>query len=105
LKDNSVGVVRPRPYRPGRSYTRTRFLVLLLFAAAAITWQFARQQPVSSLSHSSPKTNGTSLQEIQENKSPSAVRVGFSPAAYAIRPTYVYSIIPGGQAPGEEKHA
>ena len=103
LKDNSVGVVRHRPEGPRRSYARTRFLVLLLFAAtAAITWQFARQQSVSSLSHPSSKPSPNRLPEIQGDKSSPANRAGYSLATHAVRPTYLYSIIPGGVDSAEE---
>ena len=99
MKNISVGVVRHRPHRPRRSYARTKFLVLLLFAAtAAITWKFARQEPVSSLSKPSPNR----LPEIQDDKSAPASRAGYSLAAHAVRPTYLYSIIPGGVESGEE---
>ena len=99
LKDISVGVLRRRPRRPRRSYARTKFLVLLLFAAtAAITWQFAREQPVSSLSKPSPNR----LPEIQGDKSSPASRAGYSLATRAVRPTYLYSIIPGGVESAEE---
>lgn len=103
MKDNNVGVVRHRPQGPRRSYARSRFLVLLLFAAtAAITWQFARQQPVSSLSHSSSKPSPSRLPEIQGEKSSTANRAGYAFSTHAVRPTYLYSIIPGGVDSAEE---
>jgi hypothetical protein len=103
LKENSVGVVRHRPQGPRRSYARTKFLVLLLFAAtAAITWQFARQQPVSSLSHPSSKPSPSRLPETPGDKSSLANRAGYSLATHAVRPTYLYSVIPGGVDSAEE---
>jgi len=83
---------------------RTKFLVWLLFAAAAaITWQFARQQPVSSLSSSSPDVSRVGLRKTGDDKSRLASRAEpFSVAMRPGRPVYLYSIIPGGVKSAEE---
>jgi hypothetical protein len=101
LKDSSVSVVRHRHPRHRRPHAATKFLVLLLFAAtAAITWQFARQRPVSNLSYSYPKRT---VREFQDDKLALASRAESSfIAARAGRPAYLYSIIPGGVESVEE---
>ena len=97
-------MVRHRQHRHRRPHTATKFLVLLLFAAtAAITWQFARQRPVSSLSYSYPKSTRVGLREFPDDKSALASRLeSFSIASRAVRPSYLYSIIPGGVESAEE---
>jgi len=106
LKDPRVGRVRHQHHRQRRKQVRTWFLVLLLFAAsAAVTWQFARQQPVASLSGSfaSLEPGGVSL-----GKTPDAKSVPASSAEYLYiasrpsRPAYPYSIVPGGVGSAEE---
>src|SRR5713101_6599130 len=106
LKDPRVGRVRHQHHRQRRTQVRTWFLVLLLFAAsAAVTWQFARQQPVASLSGSfaSLEPGGVSL-----GKTPDAKSVPASSAEYLYiasrpsRPAYAYSIVPGGVGSAEE---
>jgi hypothetical protein len=88
LKNLDGGVVRHRHGWHRGPHLRTKFLVWLLFAAtAAITWQFARQQPVSSLSYSSPEASPAEPSSV-------ATRAG--------RPVYLYSIIPGGIKSAEE---
>ena len=104
MKNLDGGVVRHRHGRHRGPHLRTKFLVWLLFAAtAAITWQFARQQPVSSLPYSSPQASRIGQREIRDDKSawaspaePSSV------ATRAGRPVYLYSIIPGGIKSAEE---
>jgi hypothetical protein len=71
LKETNVSVVRHRRRRPGRKSAATKFLVALLFAAtAAITWQFARQQPASSMSHVRPEFKGIKLNEPDASPRP-----------------------------------
>jgi hypothetical protein len=73
LKDRSVSVCRYRHQRRHRLHAGTKFLVLLLFVAATtVTWQFARQQQVSSLPPSYAETTGFSTGEIQSEKPASA---------------------------------
>jgi hypothetical protein len=106
VKDSSEGVVRQRRHRHRRMHGKTKFLVVLLFAAAAaITWQFARQQPVSSLSYSYPGLTPVGLDDADKswlaNQSDS-----FYIASRPSRPAYLYSVIPGGVASVEElRHA
>jgi hypothetical protein len=102
LKDCSVSVVRHRHRRHGRKGAGTRFLVVLLFAAtAAITWRFARQQPVSSMSYASPQLNPIKLDDADPSASVSRV-YSSSFELRPGRPAYLYSVIPGGVASAEE---
>jgi PEP-CTERM motif len=100
LKDTSVSVVRHRRPRHGGKNAGAKFLVALLFAAtAAITWQYSRQQPASSLSYSSQyadrtKAGDTDSSTISSYSSFIQSRPG--------RPAYLYSVIPGGVASAEE---
>jgi hypothetical protein len=104
LKNLDGGVVRHRHGRRRGPHFRTKFLVWLLFAAAAaITWQFARQQPVSSLSYLSPEASRVGLGEMREDQFGLASRA--EPSSIATRPgrpVYLYSIIPGGIQSAEE---
>ena len=94
MKKLSVGVSRHRRRRSRRPRSGTKFLALLLFvAAAAVTWQFARQQPVARMSHSSTQNVGAAG-EVGEENTTSASYTQFSSSPG--RPTYLYSIIPGG---------
>jgi len=106
LKDNSVGVFRHRHRRRRKPQTGTRFLVVLLFAATiVVTWQFARQQPVSSLSPA-PETarvaQGELQGELQYEKSAPASYLDGSIASGSSRPSYLYSVITGGIGSVEE---
>lgn len=79
---------------------------MLLFAAtAAVTWQFARQLPVASLSGSSatPETGRVGVAEIPDGQtfaqsSTESLYVASRPS----RPAYPYSIVPGGVGSAEE---
>lgn len=102
MKETSVSVVRSRQSRRSRRHARTKFLVVLLFAAtAAITWQFARRQPVSSLSYSLPELDPTGLNQTSPSGSSSQDYAAFI-AGRPGRPAYFYSVIPGGVANAEE---
>jgi len=91
---------------------RTKFLVTLLFGAtAAITWQFARQQPVSKLSYSSAELNQAALNQngsdqfgLDLDDSSALKNSSYSAfiASRPSRPAYLYSVIPGGIANAEE---
>jgi PEP-CTERM motif len=99
LKDSSVSVVRRRHSRKNAG---TRFLVALLFAAtAAITWQFARQQPASSMSYSSPEVNRVKLNEVGPSATAGRTYSSLIDSRPG-RPAYLYSVIPGGVASAEE---
>jgi hypothetical protein len=84
----------------GRRWPRARhqFLVLLLFAAtAAVTFQFARQQPVSRTTYSVPTAAAGNGPESQDDKTPSGLSTeSWAVESRAIRPVYRYSLIPGG---------
>src|ERR1700730_18511028 len=102
LKDSSVSVVRHRRRRPSRKSARTKFLVALLFAAtAAITWQFARQRPASSMSYASPAVDRIKLNEADPSAAASRAYSSFMDSRPG-RPGYLYSVIPGGVASAEE---
>ena len=102
LKDSSGSVVGRRRTRHSRKRARTRFLVALLFAAtAAVTWQFARQQPASSLSYSSPQPRAVGLNEVEPSGLSSQAYSSFI-ASRPSRPAYLYSVVPGGIASAEE---
>jgi len=102
LKDPQAGTVRRRHRRYRKAQARTKFLVMLLFAAtAAVTWQFSRQQSVASLSHSSASVSSSTV--------PDAARPAISGAGESlyitsrpVRPAYPYSVIPGGVGSAEE---
>ena len=91
---------RHRRRLPRKPHAGTRFLLVLLFAAtAAVTWQFARQQPVSR-STSSPKI-ADSADNVQNGESkPISYTNPF--ASRSGRPAYLYSVITGGIGSVEE---
>jgi hypothetical protein len=102
LKDSSVSVVRHRYRRHSRKKAGTKFLVAFLFAAtAATTWQFARQQPASSMSYSSPEVNRMKLDEAAPSAIASGSHSSFNESGPA-RPVYMYSVISGGIASAED---
>jgi hypothetical protein len=104
LKDRSVNMVRHRHRRHNRKIAGARFLVVLLFAAtAAITWQFSRQQPASSIAYSSSGVDRTKLNEADSTTlpNPSYSSSSFTESRTG-RPAYLYSVIPGGIASAEE---
>lgn len=70
---------------------------MLLFAASAVvTWQFARRQPVATLSRPSLSAEASDLDSGKDlNES---VYIAMRPS----RPAYPYSVIPGGIGSGEE---
>jgi hypothetical protein len=99
LKDSSSSVVRRRHAQRSRASASTRFLVVLLFAAtAAITWQFARQQPVSSMSYAPAKPSPMRLNETDAKSQDYASFIASRPS----RPSYLYSVVSGGIANAEE---
>ncbi len=101
MKDSSVSVARSRRSRSSRKNSRTTFLVALLFAAtAAVTWQFARQEAASGLSYSPREVNRLALDEARPAKleTPAISSMAMRPG----RPSYLYSVIPGGVANAEE---
>ena len=101
MKDTSVSVVRHRHSRHRRKHARTKFLVALLFAAtAAITWQFARQQPASILSYSSQEPSSIGLDPTPTGLN--AEDYGAFIASRPSRPAYLHSVIPGGVESIEE---
>lgn len=76
-------------------------MVLLFASTAAITWQYARQKPVSKLSYSLPQANRIKLNDVDW----SAPAIGDYPSyvnSRPGRPAYLYSVIPGGIANAEE---
>jgi hypothetical protein len=102
LKETNVIVVRHRHRRPSRKSAATKFLVALLFAAtAATTWQFARQQPASSMSYVRPEFKGIKLNEPDASPSASRAYSSFLDSRPG-RPVYLHSVIPGGVASAEE---
>jgi PEP-CTERM motif len=102
LKDTNVSVVRHRHRRPSRKSAATKFLVALLFAAtAAITWQFARQQPASSMSYVRPEFKGIKLNDADPALSADRSYSSFLDSRPG-RPVYLHSVIPGGIASAEE---
>ncbi len=104
MKDSPTSVVRYRRSRRSRISGQTKFLVVLLFAAtAAITWQFARQQPVSTWAYTAPKSN-RGAQSDSEDASMGGAKQAYSSfvAMRPSRPSYLYSVVPGGVASAEE---
>lgn len=102
MTDSSGSVVRHRRSRRRRINAKAKFLVTLLFmATAAITWQFARQQPVSKLSYSPAELN-----QGEFGQDDAAALKGSSYSAFIAarpsRPAYLYSVIPGGIGSAEE---
>jgi hypothetical protein len=110
LKGENVGGRRSR--RQGSHHpwqVRSKWLALLLFGAAiAVTWQFARQQPSSSLSQLSPEKPKSVLPRSQRDDSPAQAPASDSkPRANDDRRLiYPYSVVRGGVANADElKHA
>jgi len=100
LKDPHKSRVRRRQRRHGKIQARTLFLVALLFGAtAAVTWQFARQQPVASVS-GSPRSGSQSPEAAStaSAKPAESLYVASRPS----RPAYPYSVIPGGVGSADE---
>ncbi len=103
MKDIRAGVVRHRPQGPRRSYARSRFLVLLLFAAtAAVPGSLLASNQFRACLIQSSKPSPSRLPELQGDSSSAANRTGYSFPTRAVRPTYLYSIIPGGVDSAEE---
>ena len=102
MKDSSVSMVRHRHRRHSRRIAGARFLVVLLFVAtAAITWQFSRQQPASSMAYSSPEVDRRTLNEADSTALPDPSYSSFTDSRPG-RPAYLYSVISGGVASTEE---
>jgi PEP-CTERM motif len=104
LKISSVSLVRHRHRhrRHSRKGARTKFLVALLFAAtAAVTWQFARQPSVSSLSYASSEAGQVGLNAVDPSVPPGGADAAFT-TTHPSRPVYLYSVIPGGVASAED---
>jgi PEP-CTERM motif len=76
-------------------------MVFLFAATAAITWQFARQKPVSSMAYSSAEANQIKLSETDPSYSASPTYSSFVRSRPG-RPAYLYSVIPGGIASPQE---
>lgn len=80
-------------------------MTLLFAATAAITWQFARQQPVSK-SYASVESNQAGLDQTGLNPANSSALTNPSYSAFIAsrpgRPAYLYSVIPGGIANAED---
>jgi hypothetical protein len=89
---------RHRSPRPG-----TLFLILLLAAAATvISFQFARQQPVSTLAYPATETGQAGLIKAQDNQAQDGQAAldrsseSWPLTSRSIRPVYRYSVVPGG---------
>ena len=100
MKDSRIGVFHHRQHRQPRTTirtkTRTKFLMMLLFAAtAAVTWQFARQRPITRSSALSAVPNAV---QVVPRTSAESLYIASRPG----RPAYPYSIIPGGVGSAEE---
>jgi hypothetical protein len=103
MKMPNGGTIQYRHRRRRSPRSRTLFLILLLAAAATvITFQFARQQPVSTLAYPATETGPAGLIQAQGAQAQDG-RAGmdrpgesWSVASRAMRPVYRYSIIPGG---------
>jgi hypothetical protein len=110
LREESVeGLRHRRRSFHSRSRVRNKWLGLLFIGAAtAVTWQFARQQPSSSVSYSAPARVDRGLPRSQRSdaSSPANYSDSKSPARAAYRLIYPYSVIRGGVVnPDELKHA
>ncbi len=78
---------------------RNLFLVVLLLAASAVvTWQFARQQSIASLSRSAALRESGLIAPKMDLREPLFV------TSRPSRPAYAYSVIPGGVGSGQELH-
>lgn len=77
-------------------------MTLLFAATAAITWQFARQKPVSSISYATPEVSQIKLNAADSSGRAYSSFIESRPG----RPAYLYSVIPGGIAsPGDLRQA
>jgi hypothetical protein len=95
-------VFRHRRRHPRKPHVGTRFLLALLFAAtASVTWQFARQQPVSRLTSSPKVVDSKDKDKVQDAES-KPVSYTNSFALPSGRPAYLYSVITGGIGSVEE---
>ena len=105
MKDSATNMVRYRRHRRSRVSGQTRFLVALLFAAtAAITWQFARQQPASTFAYTAPQSNIFVPKNESEDAAKDGAKQTYSSfmAMRPSRPSYLYSVVPGGVASADE---
>ncbi len=105
LNDSTNKVVRHRRHKRSRLSGQTKFLVALLFAAtAAITWQFSRQQPVSTWAYTAPQSNISTRKNDAEGVTADGAKQTYSSlvAMRPSRPAYLYSVVPGGIASAEE---
>jgi len=99
LKDPQAGTVGRQNRRYRNAQARTKFLVMLLFAAtAAVTWQFSRQQSVASLSPSSASSTVAGAVRPAISSAGESLYITSRP----VRPAYPYSVIPGGVGSAEE---
>lgn len=97
MTDLGVRVTGRRRSGHRRGRVRIKFLVLLLFAAAAvITWQFTRRSPDSGFSYSSPETAPARLLDGQDEVLRADQFESTSFARGPNRPVYPYSVVPGG---------
>ena len=76
-------------------------MALLFAATAAVTWQFARQQPVATLAYTTPQSNRPALNSEAPPEYPRETYSSFV-APRQGRPSYLYSVIPGGIASADE---
>jgi len=98
-------MVRYRRHRRSRVSGQTRFLVALLFAAtAAITWQFARQQPALTFAYTAPQSNIFVPKNESEDAAKDGAKQTYSSfmAMRPSRPSYLYSVVPGGVTSADE---
>jgi hypothetical protein len=100
LKATVVARVQHRHHRHRRTKASTKFLLMLLLAAtAAVTWQFARQRPIATVSSRS-SVSPLTAQDVPANPTDSLDRLNM--ASRPVRPAYPYSIIPGGVGSAQE---
>ncbi len=103
LQGGKVEGLRHR--RRPRSQVRNKWLALLLLGAAtAVTWQFARQQASFNPDHSlSARPEDALPRSRRDDDAPQARLSGSKPFAHGInRVAYPYSVIPGGVGNPEE---
>jgi len=100
---------RKRRYsHPGRIRNKWLLALLLIWAAALVTWRFAGQQPSFNASHSVTGKIQAGSPRSQSGEYPSQARqYDGKPLAHEVgRTTYPYSVVPGGVVnPDELKHA